>query len=224
MFKNKIINLNNYKYNYLNMYRLTLDTETSGLPIKQGNVYADPKEVIFYNNSRLLQISWICTYGNTVKLKRNFLVKNHNTIITNTHIHGIDNKMTEEKGINIEDIFEALYSDLFDTKMIIGYNTIFDLNIIQSELYRLALDEEKAGWSGFAYRYLTIIGLIQKIEKFDVMIYGMLYLKQERYLKLIKLYEILFKENYENPHDAMNDVIATFKCFIKLIYEEKVIE
>lgn len=194
------------------MFHLTLDTETSGLPIKQGNEYADPKESIYYDSSRLLQLSWICTVsgaiGNMIKLKRNYIVK-IDIDIKNSHIHGIDNKIIEEKGINIEEIFNILEEDLKNTKLIIGYNIIFDLNIILAELYR------------FGNKYIDLIDLLNKVERFDVMIYSCLFLKLNKYIKLIKLYELLFKENFENPHNALNDVIATFKCFVKLVFGDQ---
>jgi DNA polymerase-3 subunit alpha len=193
------------------MYRLTFDTETTGLPLKQDNDYANPKETAFYNTSRLLQISWICTFGNIVKQKRNFYVKT-DIVINNSHIHGIDKKIIDEKGIDINEIFAMLQNDLKEIKMIIGYNVDFDLNIILSELYR------------FENIYIDLINTIQKIEKFDVMIYAIIFFKEEKYMKLIKLYELLFKGNYNGAHDALNDVIATFKCFIKLVYGENVIE
>ena len=40
-----------------------------------------------------------------------------------------------------------------------------------------------------------------------------------KFPKLSELYEILFKENFEDAHDATVDINATFRCFYKLVQE-----
>lgn len=224
-------------------YRLTIDSETTGLPIKKGDSYADYKECIYYDTSRIVQLSWICTYGNKIILSRNYIVKIKNIEIKNSHIHGITNQKCETEGIDLQIILDQLNTDLSDTKMIIGYNLEFDLNIIKSEIYRLKIENKLQYGSKSEDDKLVeklesiqisetdekedekedLIKKLESIQTFDVMHFALIKYELHKFIKLTELYKKLLQTDFENPHNSLNDVIATFKCFLKMVYDVQLI-
>lgn len=97
-------------------------------------------------------------------------------------------------------------TDAQDADAIIGHNIKFDIKVVQSELYRLNMDNR-----------------LGQIEVLDTMVLSTGYCKIPnkqygyRYPKLIELYNKLFSESFDNMHDAMADIEATAKCFWALI-------
>ncbi len=219
-------------------YRLTIDSETTGLPIKKGDSYADYKECIYYDTSRIVQLSWICTYGNKIILSRNYIVKIKNIEIKNSHIHGITNQKCETEGIELQIILDQLNIDLTDVKMIIGYNLEFDLNVIKSEIYRLQIENKGDQNEDLIKKIESIqiskienkgdqnedlIKKLESIQSFDVMHFALIKYELPKFIKLTELYKKLLESDFENPHNSLNDVIATFKCFLKMIYDVQLI-
>lgn len=185
------------------MYSILLDTETTGIPISEDDKIPDYKQTQLYNVARMIQISWILTLGNKVIKTRSFYVKNKDIQILNTDIHGIDEKLCESEGIEIKSILEYLDKDLSESKLFIGYNIDFDLNILKSEIFRLNENSE-------------LIQKLDKISKFDVL--NLCCLKFGKFLKLGVLYQNLFDKKFEGAHNSLNDVYATFLCFLKLVF------
>jgi DNA polymerase III epsilon subunit-like protein len=205
------------------MYKICLDTETHGFPVRIDGKFPEYKELKSYDFSRLLQVSWILTIGNVIHFEKNYYVKIDKSMkIENSHIHGITNEICEQKGIDISLILKDLFNDLKKCKMFIGYNIDFDVNIIKSEYYRYSLENKDnllvEGKENSNDN--DLIKCLDQIEKFDVMKNGVIMYQLEKYLKLGILYQKLFNIEMSNAHNSMFDVYATFRCFIKMVYNE----
>jgi len=195
---------------------LIIDLETTGLPQKKCrdyinpcNEYYNPKDIKYYDSSRIVQFSWyILDFNNiqkniSIETVKNFIVKcNFDIPDFATKIHGIDNNLSQTKGININDIFNELNTDLINSNIFLAHNTLFDYNVLMSELYR--------------YKKLNMIKILN-----DMMFKGKVYcsglitkyiLKLGKYKnkmpKLKELYFYCFDKEPENQHDAKYDVFA----------------
>lgn len=193
------------------MFRLTIDSETTGLPYKYDGKLANPEYFYFYSPSRIVQLSWILSYGNRIVAVRDYYIYNPEIKITNSWIHGITDEKCRKDGVDIEIVFRQLEQDLKYTKMILGYNIEFDINVLKAELYR------------FNTKYLSLIHQIVKTEQFCLMKFVDKYYNLRRWIKLVYLYERLFSVKYPNAHSSLYDVLATFQCFIWIIYNENIL-
>ncbi len=185
------------------MKYLFIDTETTGLPKEYDAPYTD-----IDNWPRLVQLAWIVYDYTTIVVRKNFIIKPIGFTIPNasTKVHGITTKQALEKGQKVETILKEFLTDAQDADAIIGHNIKFDIKVVQSELYRLSINNR-----------------LEQIEVLDTMILSTDYCKipnkqyEYRFPKLIELYNKLFSESFDNMHDAMADIEATAKCFWALI-------
>lgn len=185
------------------MKYLFIDTETTGLPKEYDVPYTD-----IDNWPRLVQLAWIVYDYTTIVVRKNFIIKPIGFTIPNasTKVHGITTKQALEKGQKVETILKEFLTDAQDADAIIGHNIKFDIKVVQSELYRLSINNR-----------------LEQIEVLDTMILSTDYCKipnkqyEYRFPKLIELYNKLFSESFDNMHDAMADIEATAKCFWALI-------
>ena len=95
--------------------KFIFDVETTGLPIRERNNQLNYKNLISFENCRIVSISWIITYNNNnnkyaILEKGNYYVKPDNFIISDksTEIHGLTLEILNKKGIPIEEIFNKL--------------------------------------------------------------------------------------------------------------------
>lgn len=185
------------------MKYLFVDTETTGLPKEYDAPYTDVD-----NWPRLVQLAWIVYDYTTIVARKNFIIKPIGFTIpdASTKVHGISTKQALEKGQRIETILKYFLTDVQDADAIIGHNIKFDIKVVQSELYRLNINNS-----------------LEQVEVLDTMILSTDYCKIPnkqygyRFPKLIELYNKLFSESFDNMHDAMADIEATAKCFWALI-------
>ena len=187
---------------------LFIDTETSGLPVTKGyNHYYDPKELDKYQNSRIVQISWVVTdlKGGIIS-QHDYIIKPKNFIIPDDSIkiHRISNEKANSEGVDIIFVLKnKLYPELKTCNKIIGHNISFDNNIIKSELYRNNLDY-------IANEYDTkSLGC--------TMIMGKFFLKHYKNPKLTELFKLLFNKDIEGAHNSLVDTVAAMKCYFKII-------
>jgi DNA polymerase-3 subunit alpha len=184
---------------------IVFDTETTGLPVTISfGKYFPPSELIYYNNSRIIDIAYIVYRpdGKLVK-KVEYLIKPNGFIIENSHIHGISHNTALTSGVDINVALNSLYSDLLTANKIVAHNLIFDINVIMSEAYRAS--------------HFDLYKLISKIERVCTMKLAKIKLILPKYPKLTDLYTILFKEKWAQPHRAMADTEICAKCFFRLM-------
>lgn len=193
---------------------LVFDTETTGLPVRVSfNTYHHYSDLDKYNNSRVIQLSWlIVNKDHTMEDGKDFIINRRGQFnIENHHIHGVTNEMSDE-GQDLSYALDLFKSDLEKVKVIVAHNLLFDLNILMSECYRLGRSD--------------IIDLIEKKSRFctmrrsrDVVCIEAYGWNDEVYNKLPKLSETyyhFFGENFENAHNALADATACAKCYIAL--------
>lgn len=181
-----------------------LDLETSGLPVRKGfNRYHDPKESIFYNPSRIIEIGIVVCSSGVVMEKESFLIKPDDFYIHNSHIHGINQQEAEINGLSINEGLNIVFRMLSDVSKIVCHNKGFDINILLSECYR--------------YQFLELAQRIINMEQDCTMELGKLYMNVKKSPKLIELYEHLFKKKLVQTHRALDDALACQQCFYKMI-------
>jgi DNA polymerase III epsilon subunit-like protein len=203
--KNNLYVINNIMKKNINTgYKIFIDTETNGLPITKGfDNYNHPKELRFYNNSRLIEIAYIIydNEGNKIKEVENLVIPN-GFKITNSKFHGITEANCIKNGKQIDIVLNEFMKDLNNVDTIIAHNTLFDIHIILSECFR-------------AKQY-DLIDNIQKINKEDTMRIGKDFMKVNKYPKLTELYDYLYKTKIHQDHRALSDVIYCAKCYYKM--------
>lgn len=206
MYKIEITMINNTsKRNFIILMKLFFDTETTGLIRKYRGKYINPKYFTAYDKSRLIELCYIIQQDSKIIKKNSVLIKNPDIKIENSHIHGITNTMTEQDGVPANDVLEALYEDLhsYPINAIIAHNIEFDLQIIMAECYRL--------------KKIKLVNALLNLSKYDTMRMAKPLRIYAGYPRLINLYCMLYKTNYEQIHRAEDDTILCMKCFNKYL-------
>jgi len=224
------------------------DTETTGLPERvPGAKWGTASEYWPYNmsskytNARLVSIAWVYIMGFTkLDIDLEKLVIPHYirkpegfTEIPTTHIHGISYSMAVSQGLPLLDIFlqKGLKDILDKVDYIIAHNVMFDIHILQSELYKLQTEDAmKAVWkienmkkhnqcicSAELGRDLCKLDYKRKTAGISSSA-SVTSKKPKTYKipKLVELYKHFYGEEFENQHDASGDVLALVKCLIRM--------
>lgn len=183
---------------------MVIDVETNGLPTTKGfGNYYDPKEIHYYNNSRLVEIGYIIySFDGREIARREFLIKPNNFKIENSDIHGITFNMANDNGINVSDALDIFLIDILDIDTIVSHNINFDLNIIMAECYR--------------YNKLDLIDILTIKNKECTMVTGKQYLKSNRFPSLVTLYKSLTKQNVNQLHRALDDSRICGECYFAM--------
>lgn len=181
---------------------LFFDLETTGFPKRMGNDYYPFIQVEKFDSSRIVQIAWqIYDDGKLIKtqnhiIKPSFIIPQESTLF-----HKITNEIANDIGLEIDTVFNELYSDLLDVTSICAHNIKFDKSILLSELHRKKCEE-------------IIVELLKKTEictwKIAKIVMG-----RNKNTKLCDFYRWCFGEdvNTEEQHNALYDVINMVKCY-----------
>ena len=168
---------------------LVFDTETTNL-IKKD-----------LNDVYVIQLSWILFDIDSYKQEENDYILRVPVKINNSSIHGIT-KNISDNGYYISEIIGIFLEDVKKCDILVGHNLQFDMNMVEIELSRLGLEDE--------------IDMLYSKKYFDTMREGKKYLNEKKFPKLQELYKTLFKKNFENAHNALFDVKATLRCYLKI--------
>lgn len=190
---------------------LIFDTETTGIPHNKTAPITDLE-----NWPRLVQLAWQL-HDSTGKL-----LSHHSYIIQPEgfdipfkaeQIHGISTKRAQEEGIKLEKVLATFIKDLDNTKLLVGHNIEFDINIIGAEYIRQSLKPD------------FFLGL----ERLDTGLASVEYCQLQggiggrlKMPRLNELHQKLFGKDIEDAHDAAYDVDATARSFFGLINERVV--
>jgi len=188
------------------MNELFIDIETSGLPTYENSGLPHYKNLNKYENCRILEICMILFSNKKLNTFYHKIIKVDFTI-ENSEIHGINNNISNEKGVLINDIYNDILNFLEISDIIIAHNITFDLSCIFSELYRID----------------SSINILQ-IIKSKVFICTMMssinickiqtpLCKEFKYPKLDELYNFFFKTERKNQHTAKSDTVDLIKCY-----------
>lgn len=172
------------------MKLLIFDTETTEL------LNNNTKETC-----RIVQLSWINYDTNTKTKEENDFVFNTDCQITNSHIHGITTEQSSG-GYYFSEICDIFMRDVINSQLLVGHNINYDLNAVEVELDRLE-------------QWYNINILFGK-DVFDTMKQSCRILGLKKYPKLTDLYYRFYNKNFDNAHNALEDVRATLQCYLKL--------
>lgn len=117
---------------------LIFDTETTGLPICPGyGAFHKYDDLCKYENSRVIQISYIITDDDYNKLEESdTIIKTDGFTINNSAFHGVTNERSQSEGIAFVEFAKQFGNSLDHVDCIIAHNIQFDLHVLASELYR----------------------------------------------------------------------------------------
>jgi len=178
------------------------DTETTGVPLNYKVPSSDTN-----NWPRLVQLAWILTdeEGNRIHTG-NLIVKPEGFIIPSdaTRVHGITTQRANEEGVPLAEVIEQFKADLDVATYIVGHNIDFDKKIVGAEMIRLGLKDIMDSKKSYCTMQSSI-NFCRIPGKYGY-----------KYPKLQELYKKLFGTEFDNAHDAMNDIEATEKCFWEL--------
>jgi DNA polymerase-3 subunit epsilon len=192
---------------------LVFDTETTGIISRD----------IDYNNNKwynkvpyIVQLSWIFIdlKDNKILNKADYIIKlNKNIEIPKicSDIHGITNEISENKGINIDEILRYFISDISKADILVAHNIEFDKTMLRAELLRNNFNDIFINSKFEEYCTMKNSIYICKIERINM--------RNEPYFKwpkLIELYKKLFNTIPKNLHNSFNDVIVCLRCYYKM--------
>ena len=181
---------------------LFFDTETTGLPKNWKAPVTD-----LDNWPRLVQLAYLVYDfdGNLIHSCNEIIKPNGFTIpMDASKVHGITTDIANQRGSNIEEVFELFSIHLRRAKVVVAHNMAYDEKIIGSELIRLELENTLDSKEKICTMESTV-----DLCKIDGP-YGY------KWPKLEELHRFLFNHDFEGAHDALADIQATAKCFWEL--------
>lgn len=183
-------------------YYLFFDTETTGLP-KDWNAPASN----YKNWPRLVQLAWLVYSKDGVLLAEGEkIIKPEGFKIPAEvlKVHRITNEHALEAGVKITDVLSEFEKLCESAHVFVAHNMNFDSKVIGAEFHRHFSRDPLAKKK----QICTMLG-----SKDFCKIKGQYGYK---WPGLSELHRKLFKDDFENSHDAMADIKATAKCFWKL--------
>lgn len=184
----------------MNDYYLFIDTETSGLPKKWDKPYGKPG-----NWPYIVQVSWVVytALGEEVVQKDHFVSDDDFVVSQGSfNIHGFSDEYRKMHGRTREEVMKDLAADLLKYQpIIVGHFTELDLHMIGADFYRAGLPNPALNLPAFC----TMIATVKMVQN-----------PSASFLRLGQLYEQLFNQHLLNPHNALDDSIATARCFFEL--------
>lgn len=181
---------------------LFFDTETTGLPNNWKAPVTDLK-----NWPRLVQLAYLF-YDNSVKkiAEGNFIIKpeGFSIPIASARIHKITNEKAIKEGESLKSILLHFDSLINQSEYLVAHNMSFDEKIIGAEFLRNGMKN--------ALQNKPKICTMERTVSF-CKLYGPYGYK---WPKLSELHYKLFRENFEEAHNAAIDIQVTAKCFWEL--------
>ena len=199
----------NYHEAYENPFRfirIYIDLETTGLPVKRNEPYTNLDNWPYIVEAALI----IEDVDHGILAKRDIIVKPENYTIpeSSCNIHGISTQYALENGEERNDVFNFLDLVLSKSQSIVGHNLEFDLNVLKAEIIRTKGIE-------------NVLFNKEKPYLYDTMVRGKSIMYDLKYPKLNELYYMLFNKHFDNQHNAMADIEATYECYKELLRREK---
>lgn len=180
------------------------DTETTGLP----RDYNAPSSKLD-NWPRIVQLAWIVSDydGNVISSENHIVIPEGFEIPSGSAaIHGITTSIAKSKGEKLIDVIDKFLGVLQNATAIAGHNISFDQHIVEAEILRCGRPN-----------------IFKNIPAYCTMKLSANYcniLNSNREVKWPSLQELFFKlyrEKFEDAHNAMADINATYKCFFTLV-------
>ena len=184
-----------------NIY-LFFDTETTGLPQDWKAPVSDTN-----NWPRIVQIAWVLSSQDDGQLEsKDFIIKPEGFTIPkeSSDVHGISTEQAYEEGEDLLDVLTEFDKDLRNSTRLVAHNISFDEKVLGAEFIRKGIENDF-----FEKRRLCTMQKSTDYCKLPGR-YGY------KWPTLSELHITLFGKDFEDAHNAMDDVIATENCFWKL--------
>ena len=190
---------------------LIFDTETTGLPKKWNAPLSDLE-----NWPRCVQLAWQLhnEKGECISQQSYIINPDGYTIPFDAErIHGISTELAIKEGENLSNVLSEFQKLLSKTQYLCGHNVTFDLKILGAEFLRLN-----------QVNPLDRIDIIDTCSENTALICKLPGGKGGRFKlpTLTELYLNIFKENFQEAHNASADVEATARCLLELIRTDKI--
>lgn len=182
-------------------YLLFIDTETSGLPKKWNKPYSEQA-----NWPYSLQIAWVIYTKNGQEVKKeSHYIKDNDFEISPAafQIHGISKDFLHQHGESRKEILMQLAADLAQYQpLVVAHYMQLDFHMIGADFYRIGLENP-----------------LQDLPRFCTMLATSKYVlnPKSKYLRLDRLYYILFQQDLKSQHEALTDATATAACFFEML-------
>ena len=193
--------------------RCFIDTETTGLPINDNLPYTE-----LDNWPHLVQVALIIeddNYG--ILAKRNMILKPDGYSIpeSSARIHGISNAQAIKVGEDRKHVIGFLDQVLSNSNIVIGHNVSFDLNVVKAEIIRVK-GIENALFTTKNHNVVDTMKMGMNICKIPNLSFHTRMSQPYKYPTLDELYYNLFNKHFDNQHNAMSDIQATYDCYYEL--------
>ena len=188
---------------------LIFDTETTGLPKRWDAPISD-----LNNWPRVVQLAWqLHDEDGSLISNKTHIIKpvDFDIPFESEKVHGISTLLATQMGEKIQIVFDEFLKDLSLAKYIVGHNLKFDINVVSSELYRLDIENQLLNKKVLD----TCTENTANICKLQGGRSG-----KFKFPTLVELYDNLFKNQFENAHNASADVEANAMVFFELIRQK----
>ena len=185
---------------------LIFDTETTGLPKRFNAPITDTD-----NWPRCIQIAWqLHDADGSLIEHQDFIIKPEGFEIPfqSEQIHGISTALAHANGQSLEEVLESFQVVLSKTRVLVGQNLKFDLNVMGCEFYRLSKQNN--------LQDLPVLDTCTEVTALLCKLPGGRGGKF-KLPTLSELHEFLFDKAFKEAHNATADVEATARCFLELI-------
>ncbi|MFM7023104.1 MAG: DNA polymerase III subunit alpha [Flavobacteriales bacterium] len=185
---------------------LIFDTETTGLPRNWNAPITDTD-----NWPRCVQIAWQLhdDMGRLIEHK-DYLVRpdGFNIPYDAERIHGISTELAEEQGVELQAVLDDFKRVLAQAKFVVGQNIGFDLKIMGCEFHRKSVDSN-----------LALLPVLDTCTEYTAELCKIPGGRGGKFKlpTLTELHEFLFKQKFDEAHNATADVQATSRCFLELL-------
>lgn len=181
---------------------LFFDTETTGKPLNYKAPVTD-----LNNWPRIIQLGWALFNEDGTLFDRGCdLIKPDGWEIPKEEFwikHGYSTEKSMEEGIPIAFALHSFITPLNHCKVMVAHNLDFDYPVVAAEFIRSNMKAENK-----PTKFCTMKSTIDFCQLPGQ--YGF------KFPKLEELHAKLFGEKFSGAHDALNDVMATAKCFFEL--------
>ena len=194
---------------------LVFDTETTGLPLKNANIYN------LDSWPYIVQLSYILydLHTNKICVSHDHIIKipkHCNLTEKSVEMHGITREKSENNGIDIKLALELFNICLKQSNFIIAHNIEFDKKILKIECMRNDISFNISPIKHIEYctmkRTIELCNLKSKYQNYHNNLYKL------KYPTLSELHLKLFNSNPSGVHDSFVDILICLRCFYKLMF------
>lgn len=123
---------------------LLLSIDTNGLPKQDNGKYLPYDDLMSYDTSRLIQISYqLCRLQDLSRISGDtFTIQSDGFPIDNSQFHNITLQMSNSNGIPFMDAAEKVFGVLQNAHFVCAHNADFVYNVLLSELFRHGMLEQ----------------------------------------------------------------------------------